>query len=90
MNWKAYIESPECWDEATSLAHSETDTLSRAVEDAVEEMVNRCMGRMLEGNPELKKMDATAMADLRSFVQQRVCWAASEWMEENYTSIDWS
>lgn len=90
MNWKAYIESPECWDEATSLAQSETDTLSYAVENAVEDMVNRCMERMMEGNPKLKEMDAMAIVDLRNFVQRRVWWAASEWMEENYTGNDWS
>lgn len=90
MNWKAYIKSPECWDEATSLAQSETDTLSYAVENAVEEMVNRCMKRMVDGNPKLKEMDAMAIVDLRNFVQRRVWWAASEWMEENYTGNDWS
>lgn len=90
MNSETYIESPECWDEVSSLAENEVSTVAFAVEEAVSDAVESALRRVLETHPELKYSDAIQLLKLRCFIQRRVCWAVSEWMEENYTNIDWS
>lgn len=90
MNWKEYIESPECWDEVSSLAENEVSTVAFAVEEAVSDAVESALRRVLEAHPELNDSEAIQLLKLRCFIQRRVCWYVSEWMEENYTKSDWS
>lgn len=90
-SWKEYFNSNDFWDESASHAEGETDTLSRAVDNAIEDMKQNAVRLMVEAHKdEFGDPGEEELRTIRDMIERHVYMAAEEWMDENFSgSGDW-